>query len=58
MAIYSHIVPPETTEEQLVALTRDYYQGPLAVSHDFMTVTIGDEIVISDQIKVQDDVLR
>jgi len=45
MAIYSHIVPPETTEEQLVALTRDYYQGPLAVSHDFMTVTIGDEIV-------------
>ena len=58
MAIYTHIVPPQTEATELIALTRGYYEGPLVVAHDFMTVTIGDEIVISDQIKVQDDVLR
>ena len=58
MAVYTHIVPPQTKASDLMNLTRAYYEGPLVVAHDFMTVTIGDEIVISDQIKVKDDVLK
>lgn len=44
MAVYSHIIPPQTTSEELSALTRRYYTGPLTTAFDLMTVDIGDEI--------------
>ena len=47
MAVYSHIIPPGTTAEELKAATP--YDGPLTVAHDLMMITIGDEIVVSDR---------
>ena len=46
LAVYSHIIPPGTTERQLIEATRPFYKGPLRVAHDFMRITIGDEIEI------------
>ncbi len=48
LAVYSHIIPPDTTAEELAEETRPGYQGALATAHDLMTITIGDEIVIGD----------
>ena len=44
LAVYSHIIPPELTSEQLLSATD--YDGPLLVAEDLMTLTIGDEIVV------------
>ncbi len=44
MAVYSHIIPPGTTKEQLVAASRPFYKGPLTVAHDLMRITVGDKI--------------
>jgi ribonuclease Z len=46
MAVYSHIIPPQTTGEELSALTRPYYSGPLTTAFDLMTLSIGDQIEI------------
>ena len=51
MAVYSHIIPPETTEAQLRAASP--YDGPLTVAHDLMMITIGDRIVVSDRPRAQ-----
>lgn len=47
MAVYSHIIPPDVTAEQLVALTP--YDGALTVAHDLMMITIGDDITVTDR---------
>jgi ribonuclease Z len=44
LGVYSHIIPPELTSEQLLNATD--YDGPLLVAEDLMTLTIGDEIVV------------
>ena len=44
LGVYSHIIPPDITAEELMAKTRPDYSGPLVVAHDLMTITIGDEI--------------
>lgn len=44
LAIYSHIVPGDTTS--LVPLTRKTYPGPLEVGEDLMTVEIGEGVVV------------
>jgi ribonuclease Z len=50
MAVYSHIIPPETTSEQLTQLTRPIYKGPLTVAHDLMEITlVGDQIIIGER---------
>jgi len=54
MAVYSHIIPPNTTKEQLVTATRPIYKGPLLVAHDFMRITIGEEIKV-DKVEIIDD---
>ena len=46
MAVYSHIIPPQTTGEELSAMTRPYYSGPLVSAFDLMTMTIGEDIEI------------
>lgn len=46
LAVYSHIIPPQTSGEELSALTRPYYAGPLVTAFDLMTMTIGDQIEI------------
>lgn len=46
LAVYSHIVPSVATADDLVAPTRRAYDGPLAVGHDLMTITIGERIEV------------
>jgi len=46
LAVYSHIVPSVATADDLVGPTRRAYDGPLAVGHDLMTITIGDRIEV------------
>jgi ribonuclease Z len=55
MAIYSHIIPPDRTEEEIVAATRPIYKGPLRVAHDFMKITIGKEIEFSEVSIIEDE---
>lgn len=47
LAVYSHIVPSPATAEDLVGPTRKFYDGPLEVGHDLMTITIGEKIEVS-----------
>jgi ribonuclease Z len=47
LAVYSHIVPSPATAADLEPPTRRFYDGPLAVGHDLMTITIGDSIEIT-----------
>ncbi|MBT5186889.1 MAG: MBL fold metallo-hydrolase [Kordiimonadaceae bacterium] len=55
MGVYSHIIPPGTTAEDLVKGTRPYYKGPLTVAHDFMEITLkGDEIIVGERVKQSD----
>jgi ribonuclease Z len=44
LGVYSHIIPPEISAEELLGLTD--YNGRMMVAHDLMTLTIGDEIII------------
>jgi ribonuclease Z len=49
MAVYSHIIPPGATSEELTALTRPTYEGPLTIAHDLMQIDIGESIEIHDR---------
>ena len=44
LGIYSHIIPPETTRDELLSMTD--YDGRMEVAEDLMTLMIGDEIKI------------
>jgi len=44
LGIYSHIIPPETTRDELLGMTD--YDGRMEVAEDLMTITIGEEIII------------
>jgi hypothetical protein len=44
LAVYSHIIPPQTTSDELRAATKPFYDGPLLTAFDRMTLTIGDQI--------------
>ena len=51
MAVYSHIIPPETTSEELIGYTRPYYEGPITVAHDLMEIRLRgeDEILVGER---------
>jgi ribonuclease Z len=49
MAVYSHIIPPGITSQELIAMTRPAYQGPLTVAHDLMQIDIGETIVVRER---------
>jgi len=51
MAVYSHIIPPETTSDELIGFTRPYYDGSITVAHDLMTITLrgNDEIIVGER---------
>ena len=44
LGVYSHIIPPELSAEELLADTD--YDGRMLVAEDLMTLTIGDEITV------------
>ncbi len=54
MAVYSHIIPPETTAEDLVIATRPTYDGPLTVAHDLMMIVVGEDIEITERARMGD----
>jgi ribonuclease Z len=46
LAVYSHIVLPTATEQDLISPTRKTYSGPLEVGEDLMVIEVGDKIQI------------
>lgn len=46
LAVYSHMVPPTATENDLIPQTRKTYAGPLEVGEDLMTIEVGEKIEV------------
>lgn len=46
LAVFSHIVPPAATEEDLFPPARQAYAGPLELGEDLMVVEIGERIEV------------
>jgi ribonuclease Z len=46
LAVYSHIVLPTATADDLVPGTRKNYHGPLEVGEDLMVIEVGNEVVV------------
>ena len=44
LAVYSHIVMPQATEDELIPPTRKAYSGPLELGEDLMVIEVGEEI--------------
>jgi ribonuclease Z len=44
LAVYSHIVPPTATEQDLIPPTRKSYPGPVVVGEDLMVIDVGEKI--------------
>jgi ribonuclease Z len=49
LAVYSHIVLPTATAEDLIPATRKVYQGPLEVGEDLMVINVGRTIEVTPQ---------
>lgn len=46
LAVYSHMVQPTATSDDLIPGTRKTYDGPLEVGEDLMVIEIGQEVVV------------
>ena len=46
LAVYSHIVLPTATEQDLIPPTRKTYQGPLELGEDLMVIEVGEKIMV------------
>jgi ribonuclease Z len=46
LAVYSHIVPPTATDQDLIPPTRKTYTGPLEVGEDLMVIEVGEKITV------------
>ena len=46
MALYSHIVLPTATADDLVPPTRKTYGGPLEVGEDLMVIEVGKDVIV------------
>ena len=46
LAVYSHIVLPSATEQDLIPPTRKTYAGPLEVGEDLMVIEVGDKVEV------------
>jgi ribonuclease Z len=46
MAIYSHIVPPTATEQDIIPLTQKIYDGAVELGEDLMVIEVGEKIEI------------
>jgi ribonuclease Z len=46
LAVYSHIVLPNATEQDLIPPTRKTYSGPLELGEDLMVIEVGDKIEV------------
>jgi ribonuclease Z len=46
LAVYSHIVLPNATSQELMIATRKTYSGPLEVGEDLMVIKVGETVKI------------
>ncbi|NOJ42237.1 MBL fold metallo-hydrolase [Bradyrhizobium australiense] len=46
LAVYSHIVLPTATNDDLISGTRKTYDGPLEVGEDLMVIEVGKDVVV------------
>lgn len=46
LAVYSHIVMPSATADELIAPARTVYSGPLEIGEDLMVIEVGEQIVV------------
>ena len=46
LAVYSHIVLPTATEQDLIPPARKTYSGPLEVGEDLMVIEVGENVEI------------
>lgn len=46
LAVYSHIVLPTATEQDLIPPTRKTYAGPLELGEDLMVIEVGEKVVV------------
>jgi ribonuclease Z len=47
MAIFSHIILPTATEQDIIPLTRKNYTGAVELGEDLMVIEVGEKIEIS-----------
>jgi ribonuclease Z len=55
LAVYSHIVPPNAGEQDVIPQTRKTYSGPLELGADLMVIEIGEKIEIRHREGESDD---
>lgn len=58
LGIYSHIIPPDITRQQLIDATKPFYDGEFDVAHDLMTIRIGKEITLGERQAIEGDVFE
>jgi ribonuclease Z len=46
LAVYSHIVLPNATEQDLIPATRKTYSGPLELGEDLMVIEVGEKVEV------------
>lgn len=46
LAVYSHIVLPNATEQDLIPPTRKNYSGPLELGEDLMVIEVGEKVEV------------
>ena len=46
LAVYSHIVLPNATEQDLIPPTRKTYSGPLELGEDLMVIEVGEKVEV------------
>jgi ribonuclease Z len=46
LAVYSHVVLPNATEEDLIPPTRKTYSGPVELGEDLMVILVGEKVEI------------
>jgi ribonuclease Z len=46
LAVYSHIVQPNATADDLIGPTRQTYSGPLEVGEDLMVIEVGERVQV------------
>lgn len=46
LAVYSHIVHPDATTDELIPPTRKVYSGPLEIGEDLMVIEVGEQVTV------------
>ena len=46
LAVYSHIIEPDATEQDVIQPTRKSYSGPVELGEDLMVVVVGEKIEV------------